>query len=59
MNLGAFYDKEIYFYSWWIILATKLDIHGIMELAEDIATYTKRLLCPNTLILLLLLWYLS
>ena len=59
MNLESLYVEDIYFYSWWIILASKLTLPRSMKLVIDTSIEVKMAIRTNTFILTLLFWYLS
>ena len=47
VNLGRFSGEDLDLSSWWSSLAVKLDVSGIMNLVEDMATDAKREMRPN------------
>ena len=48
LKLGIFSEEYTTLSSWCISLAAKLAVYGRMDLVADMATYTNRLMSPNT-----------
>ena len=58
LKLGRLPVEDFALSSWWIRLAVKLAVYGIMDLVEVMATDTKRAVSPNIFGMTFTLFYL-